>query len=446
MTTLYEDPSLGFGNEGDLTMRPSSAGVGLAAPGADPLRSAVDQIDAQAQAPTGLPAARPSVRDSMGDLNMFQKLGLTLQEAGAGVRGGPSPIDAFQKQRREEGALKVRELKEHVDALESGNKIARTLQGDAKSNFVKDYSAQLNEMRPGLGDTFAHVAEQPDILEKFQSYMPYLPESMKLMAKNNPDGFWKMLSSPEGMKEVERAKGMYYQNFATKKTQTMMMGLDHLGLPEDMVAQAKKDGMTASLFTKMQDALPKDSPVRLSEEERAAVRQDGKMFFESLGIMTPQTEQDVIKKRAEDKGNVVEVGVAGGLMQKARVKEDGTTILIGEPYKKKDGTTITLGAPVAGVDEDGKPVFFQPSKQGGDPSIVPGVRPAPKEKKPNILTDLLNQAGGGGKPSAKPNATATGVRAKFAADPDMKGNTLGAETPKGFEVKDKAGKVIGHYN
>lgn len=36
------------------------------------------------------------------------------------------------------------------------------------------------------------------------------------------------------------------------------------------------------------------------------------------------------------------------------------------------------GAPVAGVDEQGNPVYFQPGKRGGAPSIVPGIKP-PKE-------------------------------------------------------------------
>jgi hypothetical protein len=38
----------------------------------------------------------------------------------------------------------------------------------------------------------------------------------------------------------------------------------------------------------------------------------------------------------------------------------------------------TYGAPVAGVDENGNPVYFQPSKEGGKPAIIPGVRPEAK--------------------------------------------------------------------
>jgi hypothetical protein len=46
--------------------------------------------------------------------------------------------------------------------------------------------------------------------------------------------------------------------------------------------------------------------------------------------------------------------------------------------RRAGATTLNMGAPVAGVDEQGNPVFFQPSKTGGTPSIVPGVRPSPK--------------------------------------------------------------------
>jgi hypothetical protein len=38
---------------------------------------------------------------------------------------------------------------------------------------------------------------------------------------------------------------------------------------------------------------------------------------------------------------------------------------------------VSYGAPVAGVDASGNPVFFQPAKDGGAPSVVSGVRPTP---------------------------------------------------------------------
>ena len=49
---------------------------------------------------------------------------------------------------------------------------------------------------------------------------------------------------------------------------------------------------------------------------------------------------------------------------------------------KTEGVAI-YGAPVAGTDAQGRPVFFQPSKSGGNPTIIPGVTPpAAKLKEP----------------------------------------------------------------
>jgi hypothetical protein len=41
-------------------------------------------------------------------------------------------------------------------------------------------------------------------------------------------------------------------------------------------------------------------------------------------------------------------------------------------------TNVYSTTAVAGVDEEGNPIFFQPSRGGGQPSIIEGVRPAPK--------------------------------------------------------------------
>lgn len=43
------------------------------------------------------------------------------------------------------------------------------------------------------------------------------------------------------------------------------------------------------------------------------------------------------------------------------------------------GVSVSYGAPVAGQDAQGRPVFFQPSKDGGAPAIIPGVAPPAKE-------------------------------------------------------------------
>jgi len=65
--------------------------------------------------------------------------------------------------------------------------------------------------------------------------------------------------------------------------------------------------------------------------------------------------------------------------------------LIQNARKGREGVNINLGSPVAGVNEKGEPVFFQPSKTGGAPSIIPGIKPP--EATANKLTEGERTAG-----------------------------------------------------
>jgi len=44
---------------------------------------------------------------------------------------------------------------------------------------------------------------------------------------------------------------------------------------------------------------------------------------------------------------------------------------------RQGASSVSYGAPVAGVDASGNPIYFQPDKAGGKPSIIPGVAPPP---------------------------------------------------------------------
>ena len=73
------------------------------------------------------------------------------------------------------------------------------------------------------------------------------------------------------------------------------------------------------------------------------------MLFRSVQLTAPE-KQDIIKKVQDD--------------------------------KKAQATQINLGSPVAGVNEKGEPVFFQPSKTGGQAVLVPGIKPLQEPKAP----------------------------------------------------------------
>jgi hypothetical protein len=329
------------------------------------------------------PALRPRdpLREEVGRMGGTEKFLTALGEFAAGWQGKPSPLEARVKQQREERALQAQELRGHVDALESGAKIAKTLQGPAKERFVKDYSAQLNAMREGLGDTYSHIAAQPDLLEKFQEYLPFLPEPMKLMLKQNPDAFWKVAGSAEGLKEMEVAKNRYHLGLAGKKATATLTHAAKLDLPADLV-NAMRENPSASTFKRIQDALPAGSPAKLNDLQWEAINStplNQEMFYNSLGIMSPKDEAAIRldANKSENKQTKIEwVGRPGGMKQQARIDRDGNVLgYIGEqiPAHAPASTThVYTGSLVPAVDANGNQIFIQPSPRADTPPRVVG--------------------------------------------------------------------------
>ena len=98
---------------------------------------------------------------------------------------------------------------------------------------------------------------------------------------------------------------------------------------------------------------------------------------------------------------------------------------------KKEGFNINLGSPVAGVDAQGKPVFFQPSKTGGAPTIIQGVKPP--EATANKLTEGERTAGF---LSTRLSNSLKQLQTVTGQDPSAASPNIGAEATKFFTRSD----------
>lgn len=387
--------------ESSLIQAPSS-GIGIA-----PEQAPAPVVELGRSAILPRPTLRDQARQDIESLPTLQRVGLALRAFGAGVAGQPSPVEAFVRQKREERALQATELRAHVDALEAGSKIAKTLTGEAKSSFVKDYQKQLNEMRPGLGDTFGHVAEQPDLLSQFQSYAPSLPEPVKLMMRQNPDAFWKFASSAEGVKLLEHARDQHNLGISTRKATGMIAHLQQLGLPPELVTEATRGKqLTIATFNKLQEALPNGHPYKLSEEQKKSISasdSNSNMFYRSLGLLSPADEAEVRRKLAEktpklQPGEIIDLPLGGknfakaaydpdkSLFPQAEHNADGFAIL---GKGTKEGTTINMPSSTGfGVNPaTGKPAHYTIGKDGTvrwDP-----IAPVPKG---GVLGAIVDEA------------------------------------------------------
>lgn len=284
-STLMANPGPGIGVTEDDGGMGSRQGVALTAA----LGGGVG-LSSAPEAPAQEPAqAAPTVspEESLG-----HRIKKAIYNFGAAASGGSMP---------NYDELQIRKLSRSVKAMEEGVSVAQKLSGEAKDSFVNDYGSQLEEIAPGYGKAFRHLAEKPGLLEDFQKYMPYLPEPMKLLAQNDPQKFIEMVGKDP--KALEDARQQYLLKSGTDKARLTMASVkahpDALvaaGVPQELIdAFIKKP--SASTFAAINDALPGSSPSKLNADEMLTANQHP-VFHQSLGMLSPGAEEEVAKKGA----------------------------------------------------------------------------------------------------------------------------------------------------
>lgn len=158
-------------------------------------------------------------------------------------------------------------------------------------------------------------------------------------------------------------------------------------------------------------------PTMANAAKAQPVDPNRQMLFEAMqaGVIDPQTYIQSLQPKAADYKVVgdalLQVG-PGGVKEAYRApekpeKEPEALRAIASVYGKgspeymqaarnyitkttthQPGVSVSYGQPVAGVDASGNPVFFQPAKGGGQPAIVPGVKPAPQNRDTKLPAEL----------------------------------------------------------
>lgn len=251
--------------------------------------------------------------------------GIGIAPSGGGMPGGGSAsppreeigmLDAIKEssifvRNAREARLKEREtrsneLKGVVSAMEHGVKMLEGLEGDQRTNAVSFYGDQLERLYPGMKDTFAAVADQPNLLTKFNQYLPHLPEPLQVLAKRDPKAFLRFAGTAEGVQTMNRAVDSVELRTATRKVQTTLIGIQQLLPPEIAEKYAQDNVITASEVFDMQQYLPEN--VRLSDKQLDAVKRSDNVFWTGLGVLSGKGEEDVLKERAKKPKNQTLLG------------------------------------------------------------------------------------------------------------------------------------------
>lgn len=167
-------------------------------------------------------------------------------------------------------------------------------------------------------------------------------------------------------------------------------------VPQAMLAGLSQQEIQALMPAKAENPFGKIDP---KDYTPASVRKFA--MTNNFADLVPVRRVEFVDGRAVDPFNTVPGTV---IPQRAPVSNPVTDLLIPGPdgqlvpnkqliSARKEllppGVSVSYGAPMAGVDTAGNPVFFQPDKAGGQPNIVPGVKPPQKD---SALTEAQAKA------------------------------------------------------
>ena len=273
-------------------------------------------------------AYQPIQMDTAGPVSYTQGLAKILQSYLAGKEGRKAREAETESKR-----LGREEFKDYISAFEPERATTPVEMATAPRELqqrmeLKPQNLDLGQIAQGMG--------APTISE--QGAMGYTPPTGKLPS----------------------AGPMEFTTGALTPAQRRAKILEGMGSDNPMVqAVAQAEYSKPSMLGKIGDVAPdKFTPASLAQYQATG----------NAAVLVPVERENKAPSAVQEYEYAQRQGYKGSFrdFQNERARAGAST------------TTVSYGAPVAGVDESGKPVFFQPAKEGGKPSIVPGVRPKPE--------------------------------------------------------------------
>lgn len=322
--------------------------------------------------------------------------------------------------------------------------------GDATTfdKATQDYTAAINAEKNKAADRAMSALMAGNTAPAVDVYNKYVHDGLDVTgAKVNPDGTYAFSRSDDSTVKMTRDEvgsllaGVKNGSFHDQLLQKKIEGMDKAGaniaeaagkLPSEQALEntktdnkIKEASATGKTMKNEAEAANSSSQARLREVQEELLKSG------NGGLTLPQQRSNAEIEAARK--------AIAGLSSEEIAHRTARATNTGRENKDFDpglAKQVALAARrKVGVDDS----FDQQSTDGSQ--VVLAGKPIDK-----WADEQLQKVYGGASPAGKSKIDAEVMRRLFSKDSAMAGNTLGKQTPNGFEVIDKNGKLIGHYS
>lgn len=314
--------------------QPTAPGIGLTAAAPPPMGA------------SSLPTPRSTVEEGIGNMGTLGRIGVGLQEFGAGVLGKESPMAQRIEQQRRGRAQQLQEFQQRMQAIDYGVNKLKGMAPEDQDAFKTTYGRMLDELHPGSSEALKAGSKFPDLTKALSRYqgIPALEES--LAADRTGNAFFKKLEQKDYRDMVQQQLDQKILPPLKIKVGALVDEWKRAGDPAQ-VKQFMADGVLDEIelrkINEVIGAHPQFQKLALDNADWAAADRHRKDVFQPLGI---RTAEEAAKLRDTAAGK-------DGTIRKVQVGEKEVT----QEFKNGAWTTIAEGpkfarsvAPIVNVE------------------------------------------------------------------------------------------------
>ena len=266
--------------------------------------------------PEPAPAPKPATLPSGVPNNLFSRIGLVLSNVSAGMRGQVLPTERLAQRMTQRRQLEIQEMQASLSAMKQGAEMLKAIPVEQQPEFAKRFGAQWEAIQPGFADMFESLAASRGadlgrVLDLFGEHAETVrvlsggdvnvarqlavdDDFLNRLEKDSDDNRMPMIGNKISAIMQKAQASIADPNTPEANQFLQMVPTDEQGRPILTVQNLRE--ISQALTGEMEQ-------YALTEPELETVGRRRKDLL-SLGVVTPELEEEAVKRRLFPKGTV----------------------------------------------------------------------------------------------------------------------------------------------
>lgn len=257
--------------------------------------------------PMSVQTPRQTTEDDLTRLSPMKKVGLMLQAFGSRSSGVADPVTSMIEENRKARLLQLQEHTEYMKALDFSVSRAQKISEEDRPRFDERQVRMLDQLQPGLGETYKSMAKQPNTAKLLAEYADTPIAQTLLAADKTGKSLLSFLEKPGSHEVMQKQRDEKSLPIVTRKLQQLKAQISFAVTP-DRLKEIMADGIVDhGEIVEINDSFrnhpaEKYRPLALTDSEMRTYDRNSDTVSRLVGIRSPKASEAL--QAAKDKAAI----------------------------------------------------------------------------------------------------------------------------------------------